>query len=53
MINEIVVQIIANRIISKGLNPKTGQEFKLEDIKDLGYKTAIENYIIEHSGAIQ
>lgn len=52
MINEVVVRIIAERIINKGINPKTNQAFVLEDIKHQGYKTAIENYIIEHSGAI-
>lgn len=52
MINEIVVRIIAERIIKKGLNPKTNEAFKLDDIIHDGYKTAIENYIIEHSEAI-
>lgn len=52
MINEVVVRIIAERIINKGLNPKTNEVFKLDDIKHTGYKTAIENYIIEHSEAV-
>lgn len=52
MINEIVVRIIAERIINKGMNPKTNEVFKLADIIHDGYKTAIKNYIIEHSQAI-
>lgn len=52
MINEVVVRIIAERIISKGLNPKTKHVFKIDDIIHTGYKKAIENYIIEHSQAI-
>lgn len=52
MINEVVVRIIAERIMNKGVNPKTNETFKIDDIKHAGYKTAIENYIIEHSQAI-
>lgn len=52
MINEIVVRIIAERIINKGINPKTREVFKIDDIIHIEYKTAIENYIIEHSEAI-
>lgn len=52
MINEVVVRIIGERIISKGKNPKTNKVFLIDDIKHDGYKTAIENYIIEHSNII-
>lgn len=52
MINQIVVSIIAERIINKGMNPKTNEVFKLDDIIHIGYKTAIENYIIEHSQTV-
>lgn len=51
-VNATVVQIIGDRILNGGLNPKTNQTFKLEDIINVDYKTAIENYIIEKSGAI-
>lgn len=51
-INDTVVQIIGDRILNKGLNPKSNQPFQLTDIINADYKTAIENYIIEKSGAI-
>lgn len=52
MINEVVVRIIAERIMNKVTNPKTKEVFMIDDIKHLEYKTAIENYIIEHSQVI-
>lgn len=52
MINEVVIRIIAERIMNKGINPKTNETFEIDDIKHVGYKIAIENYIIEHSQAI-
>lgn len=52
MINEVVVRIIAERIMNKGINPKTNEVFKIDDVKHTGYKTAIENHIIEHSQAM-
>ncbi|GMQ60344.1 hypothetical protein AN1V17_47440 [Vallitalea sediminicola] len=52
MINEIVVRIIAERIINKGMNPKTKDVFTIDDIIHARYKIAIENYIIEYSQAI-
>ncbi|GMQ62351.1 hypothetical protein [Vallitalea maricola] len=52
MINEIIVGIIAERIIKKRFNPKTNEVFTIYDIIHAGYKIAIENYIIEHSEAV-
>lgn len=52
MVNQTVVQIIGDRILNGGLNPKTNQAFKLEDIINADYKLAIENYIIEKSEAV-
>lgn len=52
MINKVVVKIIGRRILNKEENPKTHLPFKLEDIIHEGYKKAIENWIIEQSGAI-
>ncbi|MCT4597472.1 MAG: hypothetical protein N4A50_06290 [Vallitalea sp.] len=49
MINEVVVRIIAERIMNKGINPKTSKIFVINDIKDVEYKRAIDNYIIKHS----
>ncbi|WP_193774520.1 hypothetical protein [Vallitalea guaymasensis] len=53
MINEVVVRIIAERITNGGINPKTREVFKIDDIKHSGYNTAIKNYIIEHGQAIR
>lgn len=52
MVNQTVVQIIGDRILNGGINPKTNQPFKLEDIINPDYKIAVENYLIEKSGAI-
>lgn len=52
MINQTVVQIIGDRILNGGINPKTSEPFKLDDIVNADYKVAVENYIIEKSGAI-
>lgn len=49
MINEVVVRIIAERILNKGINPKTSKIFVINDIKDVEYKRAIDNYIIKNS----
>ncbi|MBI6873730.1 hypothetical protein [Clostridium aciditolerans] len=52
MVNQTVVQIIGNRILNGGLNPKTNQPFQLSDVINSDYKTAVENYLIEKSGAV-
>ncbi|APQ76717.1 hypothetical protein [Clostridium botulinum] len=49
MINEIVVRIIAERILNKGLNPLKNREFVLEDVTNKDYRKAIEDYILEHT----
>lgn len=43
MINSIYVDILVNKIITKEINPNTGQPFKIEDIKIIEYKTAVES----------
>jgi len=52
MVNQTVVQIIGHRILNRGINPKTNEPFKLDDVINPDYKVAIENYLIEKSGAI-
>lgn len=49
MINEIIVRILAERILNSGLNPKTGNVLVLEDVKNVEYRNAVENYILEQS----
>lgn len=51
-VNGKVVEIIAKRIVTGSINPKTQSPFKLEDIVNKEYKIAIEDYIILNSGAI-
>lgn len=48
MVNPIVVEIAAKRIIIGGLNPKTGQVYVIDDVTNPDYRIAIENYILEH-----
>ena len=44
--NDYVITILANRIISGGLNPKPGQPLTIDDIKP-EYRAAVDNKIIE------
>lgn len=52
MVNIIVVRIAAERIVKKGLNPKTGRVYILDDIVNTDYRQAVENYILEHTEEI-
>lgn len=45
MVNERVVKIIGERILNKGINPKTEAIYKLDDITDIEYKSAVKKYI--------
>ncbi|WP_291578661.1 hypothetical protein [Clostridium sp. UBA6640] len=45
MVNESVVKIMGERILNKGINPKTESIYKLDDITDIEYKSAVEKYI--------
>lgn len=45
MVNESVVKIIGERILNKGVNPKTEAIYKLDDITDIEYKSAVKKYI--------
>jgi hypothetical protein len=47
MINQVIVKIIANRILTGGINPKTNKIYVLDDITNVEYRVAIENYILE------
>jgi len=49
MINQIIVEIIANRILKGGTNPKTNSVYVLKDITNQEYKTAVENYFQENT----
>jgi hypothetical protein len=52
MVNEIIVRIIAERIINKGLNPLKNREFILDDVTNADYRKAVEDYIIKNSGVV-
>ncbi|EQE87753.1 TPA: hypothetical protein KQX25_000514 [Clostridioides difficile] len=52
-INNIVVRILAERILNKGLNPLKNRVFELDDVTNTEYRMAVENYIIEHSGVVE
>ncbi len=53
MINEIVVRILAERILNKGLNPLKNREFELDDVTNVEYRKAVEDYIIKQSGVVE
>ena len=48
-VNIVIVRICAERIVNKGLNPKTGKVYVIDDVTNLIYRQAIEDYILEHS----
>lgn len=51
-VNEVIVKILAERILNKGLNPLKNRLFELEDITNADYKKAVEDYILINSGVI-
>lgn len=53
MINEVVVRILADRILNKGLNPLKNREFELDDVTNAEYRNAVEDYIIRESGVVE
>ncbi|WMJ79522.1 hypothetical protein RBU49_11540 [Clostridium sp. MB40-C1] len=48
-VNVVVVRICAERIVNKGLNPKTKKIYILDDVTNTDYRKAIEDYILEHT----
>ncbi|HBG3871510.1 TPA: hypothetical protein KQC55_003725 [Clostridioides difficile] len=52
-INNVVVRILAERILNKGLNPLKNRVFELDNVTNTEYRMAVENYIIEHSGVVE
>lgn len=53
MIDRVVVRILADRILNKGLNPLKNRVFELDDVTNTEYRMAVENYIIEHSEVVE
>lgn len=53
MIDGVVVRILADRILNKGLNPLKNRVFELDDVTNTEYRMAVENYIIEHSEVVE
>ncbi|NFG96037.1 hypothetical protein B2H94_10845 [Clostridium sporogenes] len=52
MINEIVVRIIAERIITRGENPLRKRPFQLDDVTNEEYRKAVEDYIITNTADV-
>ncbi|HHQ8844157.1 TPA: hypothetical protein ACSVSG_000098 [Clostridioides difficile] len=52
-INNVVIRILAERILNKGLNPLKNRPFELDDVTNTDYRKAVEDYIIEHSGVVE
>ncbi|MCC0680412.1 hypothetical protein IC218_09010 [Clostridioides sp. ES-S-0005-03] len=52
-INNVVVRILAERILNKGLNPLKDRPFKLDDVTNTEYRKAVEDYIIIESGVLE
>lgn len=52
MVNEVVVRILAERIMNGGMNPLKQRPFELDDVTNPEYKQAVEDYIIINSGVV-
>ncbi|EGT4047636.1 hypothetical protein ERM65_06565 [Clostridioides difficile] len=52
-INNVVVRILAERILNKGMNPLKNREFELDDVTNIEYRKAVEDYIIKESGVVE
>ncbi len=52
-INEVVVRILAERILNGGLNPLKNRPFELDDVTNIEYRKAVEDYIIKQSGVVE
>ncbi|HDN2422254.1 hypothetical protein KWX11_05130 [Clostridioides difficile] len=52
-INNVVVRILAERILNKGLNPLKNREFELDDVTNTEHRKAVEDYIIKQSGVVE
>ena len=46
MINPILLDMLINKIQSGEINPNTGKVFKVDDIKNAEYKSAVEAKLI-------
>lgn len=42
MVNTIMVDMLVNKIRTGEINPNTNEAFKMEDIKNVEYKAAVE-----------
>jgi len=45
MVNPVIIQIAAERILSGGINPKTGNVYVLNDISNEEFKQAVKDHI--------
>ncbi|EII6832919.1 TPA: hypothetical protein KPG21_003068 [Clostridioides difficile] len=52
-INNVIVRILAERILGGGLNPLKNREFELDDVTNVEYRKAVEDYIIRESGVVE
>ncbi|BDE77321.1 hypothetical protein SIL18_19940 [Clostridioides difficile] len=52
-INNVVVRILVERILNKGLNPLKNRPFELDDVTNIEYRKAVEDYIIIESGVVE
>ena len=52
-INNVVVRILAERILNGGLTPLKNREFQLDDVTNTEYRKAVEDYIIKNSGVVE
>lgn len=52
MVNDVIVRICAERIVNKGLNPKTGKIYVIDDVVNVDYRKAIEDYILKNTQGV-
>ncbi|MFJ7951520.1 hypothetical protein ACIQZG_08330 [Lysinibacillus sp. NPDC096418] len=51
-VNPVVVRIAAERIMNKGLNPKTNEVYVIDDITNQDYRQGVEDYILANTEGV-
>lgn len=51
-VNQIVIRIAAERIMTGGLNPKTEKVYVIDDVTNEAYRVAVEDYILANTEGV-
>ncbi|MFJ7950328.1 hypothetical protein ACIQZG_02250 [Lysinibacillus sp. NPDC096418] len=51
-VNPAVVRIAAERIMNKGLNPKTNEVYVIDNITNPDYRQSVDDYILANTEGV-